>query len=444
MGSPGGGGGASGGDGAGDHTLRSLAARVTDWRPSDRRRSGWRRSDWLPNWVKALPPALVVLALVLELVTPTRYSFASVLTAAVVLAALLSRPAVTLLIGVLSIALLTGMHFGLRNVYPENIVGPVITLILVSGLSTLLAMMLERTTLRLVQVNAVAEATQRALLRPLPDRLGPVRLAGVYRAADEAALIGGDLYSVRPTPYGVRAVIGDVRGKGIGATEAVSTITSTFREAAMTCATLAEVAARIEAAMAMDRADMEAGRSQATPPAGLPSGWSQELFATAVLLEFPDEGGLVRVLNRGHPPPIRMGGPLGVGPLRAQPALPLGLGDLAAGAGAGAIAEAPAGESSYELAEGETLVVYSDGVTEARDRAGAFYPLEQRLTERYGDGHGALMVRAQGNAQGHAPGIDPAEVVSFIHRDVTRWARTINDDLVIVVLQHEGAAPAAR
>ncbi|WP_314175671.1 PP2C family protein-serine/threonine phosphatase [Streptomyces winkii] len=383
------------------------------------------RTEWLPRWVKALPPALVVLALVLELATPTRYSFASFLTAAVVLAALLTRPLATLAVGVLSIGLLTGLHLALEDVYPDNVTGPIVTLVLVTGFSMLLAMILERTTLQLVQVNAVAEATQRALLRPLPERVGPVRLAGLYRAADEAALVGGDLYSVRPTPYGVRAVIGDVRGKGIGATEGVATITSAFREAAMTCPTLSEVASRIEAAMAMDREDMEAGGSQAAPAAGTPSGWSQELFATAVLLEFPREGGLVRVLNRGHPPLFRMGGSQGVGALRPEPALPLGFGDLAP--------VLPEGEKCFELADGETLVAYSDGVTEARSGDGAFYPLGRRLAERYGDASGARGGRDDGSDRG----IEPSEVVSFIHRDVTRWARTINDDLVIVVLQCE-------
>ncbi|SCK39101.1 PP2C family protein-serine/threonine phosphatase [Streptomyces sp. WMMB 322] len=398
---------------------------------------GGRRTDLLPGWVKALPPSLVLLALVLELLTPGRYSFASFLTAAVVLAALLSRPAVTLLIGLLSVGLLIGLHVALTDVYPENVTGPVITLILVTGFSALLSMILERTTLQLVQVQAVAEATQRALLRPLPERLGHVRMAGLYRAADEAALIGGDLYSVRPTPYGVRAVIGDVRGKGIGATEGVATITSAFREAAMSCPALSEVAQRIEGAMAMDREDMEVGGSLAVPVMGTPRGWAQEMFATAVLLEFPHEGGCVRILSRGHPPVFRLGGPEGVVPLTPEPALPLGFGDLWPGG--------PVRETTYRLTEGEALIACSDGVTEARSRDGGFYPLERRLEERYsgasGTGRGAVGGHLRG--VGGPGGIDPSEVVSFVHRDVTRWAESINDDLVIVVLQQDAGAHTA-
>lgn len=383
-----------------------------------------RRWDLLPTWVRWLPGVLVVLALALEIATPSRYSFASLLTAAVVLAALLSRPVVTVVIGVLCIVMLVSMHLALADVYPENVTGPVITLVLVTGFATVLATVLERTTLQLVQVQAVAEATQRALLRPLPPRLGPVRLAGTYRAADEAALIGGDFYSVRATPYGVRVVVGDVRGKGIGATETVATVTSVFREAATWAPTLTEVADRIELAMARDRADVDAGVSLTSPGRGeQPGGWAGELFATAVLLEFPEEGGYVRVLDRGHPPLVRLGGRDGVTQLNSQHALPLGFGDLA---------REQATVRSYRLTECETLVAYSDGVTEARSRDGRFYPLVRRLEERYGDG----------SAREHqgAGDIDPAEVVAFIQKDVRHWAESVNDDMVIVVLQNDSRA----
>ncbi|MFC4495925.1 PP2C family protein-serine/threonine phosphatase [Streptomyces ovatisporus] len=380
------------------------------------------RTALLPRWVRLLPPALLLMALVMELSAPPRYSFASLLTAAVVLAALLSRFLVTIVLGALAVVLLVSMHLLVDDVYPDDITGPVITLVLVTGFATTLALVLERTTLQLVQVQAVAEATQRALLRPLPDRLGPVRLAGVYRAADEAALIGGDFYSARQTPHGVRVIVGDVRGKGIGATESVATITSAFREAAMSSPSLRDVADRIEAAMAMDRVDMEAGGSLAgNGPGRAPSGLAGELFATAVLLEFAPGGGFLRVLDRGHPSLYLIGAGGGVTRLDPGPeyALPLGFGDLAPGTDAGI--------KEYRLADGDTLVAYSDGVTEARSRSGGFYPLEQRLAERYGSTAGA---------PAQAAAVEPAEVVAFVNRDVTRWAEAVNDDMVIVVLQH--------
>ncbi|MGH3311307.1 MAG: PP2C family protein-serine/threonine phosphatase [Streptomyces sp.] len=380
-----------------------------------------------PSWLRWLPLALLALALTLELTTPPRLSFAPLLISAVVLAALLYPPVVTVVVGTLSIILLLALRLSNENLFSRDPAGHLITLVLVTGLSALLALVRVRASRELVQVQEVAEAAQLALLRPLPERLGPLRLAGMYRAADAAALIGGDLYSVRPTAYGVRVLVGDVRGKGIGATRTMATITSAFREAAMSSSTLSELAARIETSMALDRSDAENGGYRRTPGAPAPAGSRDphrdseaELFATAVLMEFPAEGGSVRVLDRGHPPLYRIGGENGVAALEpAEYGLPLGLGDLSPDPGPE--------PRTIPLAAGETLVAYSDGVTEARGEDGTFYPLGQRLAERYGSGW-------------HAVGIEPAEVVRFLQGDVARWAKALNDDMVVVVLQHDPPA----
>ncbi|MGI5447541.1 hypothetical protein ACQEVM_17530 [Streptomyces sp. CA-243310] len=52
---------------------------------------------------------------------------------------------------------------------------------------------------------------QRTLLRAVPPRLAHVRAAGYYAAGEGGALVGGDLYDLCETPFGVRVVIGDVR-----------------------------------------------------------------------------------------------------------------------------------------------------------------------------------------------------------------------------------------
>ena len=51
---------------------------------------------------------------------------------------------------------------------------------------------------RIADVTSVAEAAQRALLRPPPARLGPLGLDVVYLAAAAEAKVGGDLYEVDP------------------------------------------------------------------------------------------------------------------------------------------------------------------------------------------------------------------------------------------------------
>jgi phosphoserine phosphatase RsbU/P len=73
----------------------------------------------------------------------------------------------------------------------------------------------ERRATAMGRLAQVAEVAQEVMLRPPPGVLGHVALAGRYRSASDEALVGGDLYETAFTPYGVRVVIGDVRGKGL-------------------------------------------------------------------------------------------------------------------------------------------------------------------------------------------------------------------------------------
>ncbi|MFE0425551.1 hypothetical protein ACFW15_24700, partial [Streptomyces sp. NPDC058953] len=82
------------------------------------------------------------------------------------------------------------------------------------------------------RARAVAHATQRVLLRPPPARLDGLSLAAGQLSASRGATVGGDLYEVVATPYGIRAVIGDVRGHGLPAIGAVAAVLGSFREAA--------------------------------------------------------------------------------------------------------------------------------------------------------------------------------------------------------------------
>ena len=73
----------------------------------------------------------------------------------------------------------------------------------------------------------MAAVAQRAVLPTPPARLGDLHIDARYVPAESEALIGGDLYVVQSTPYGIRVMVGDVRGKGLGAVSAVSGITPT-------------------------------------------------------------------------------------------------------------------------------------------------------------------------------------------------------------------------
>src|SRR5256886_11213460 len=70
---------------------------------------------------------------------------------------------------------------------------------------------------KLADVTSVADVVQRALLPPLPGRVGPLELQVVYLAAAAEARVGGGLYEGARTPLRIRPVVGDAPGKGLEA-----------------------------------------------------------------------------------------------------------------------------------------------------------------------------------------------------------------------------------
>lgn len=223
----------------------------------------------------------------------------------------------------------------------------------------------------LTQVRAVSEAAQRVLLRPLPRRLGSLRIASAYRAATAHAQVGGDLYAAARTGRATRILIGDVRGKGLPALEDASALLGAFREAAHRHATLPELAAALERSVRRHLDEM----AELAPD-------SAERFITALLVELPDAEETVRIVSCGHPPPlVNRSGPVTALPV-TRPAPPLGL--------AGSTAEEfPL--ATFAFSPGDTLLLYTDGLIEARDATGGFYPvLERAATWAWQCPHGLL------------------------------------------------------
>ncbi|MFG2777880.1 PP2C family protein-serine/threonine phosphatase [Streptomyces prunicolor] len=219
---------------------------------------------------------------------------------------------------------------------------------------------------RMLHMRDVAETTRRTLLRPLPPGWGGLDHAAVYLAADAVARVGGDFYDIQPGPHGTRALVGDVQGKGLGAVEAAAALLGTFREAGYHERELATVAARLE--IRIHRHGLHLAALDPEDDDRI------DRFATAVLLSFPTaEPDTVEVVNFGHEPPLVVG-PFGVRSLPPGHGLPLGLGELAH-------MDGPPPTLRITLAPGETLLVVTDGVTEARDGAGVFYPLKSRVAE---------------------------------------------------------------
>ncbi|HVX68717.1 MAG TPA: SpoIIE family protein phosphatase [Mycobacteriales bacterium] len=193
---------------------------------------------------------------------------------------------------------------------------------------------------QLADVQRVADVTQRAILAPVPQRLGAVSLAGRYVSATAEALIGGDLYEVVSRPGGVRLLVGDVRGKGLAAIRIATVVLGEFRAAAADLPDIAEVACQMDRRL---RPYLE-----------------DEDFATAVVADVADDGSY-SVVSCGHPAPLLVTGGA-IGELSVPYSLPLGLGATPVAAGGW-------------LSPGDRLLLYTDGVIEARDPERRFVDL---------------------------------------------------------------------
>ncbi|MFF9604441.1 PP2C family protein-serine/threonine phosphatase [Streptomyces sp. NPDC014684] len=223
------------------------------------------------------------------------------------------------------------------------------------ALATLASIARVRRERQMLHMRDIADTTRRTVLRRLPPDFGGLEHAGVYLAADVDARVGGDYYDIQPGPHGTRVLVGDVQGKGLGAVETAAALLGTFRESAYHEADLAVVAERLETRMTRHRMHRIA--------LGADDG---DRFSTAVLLGFPDDAPeTVELINFGHEPPLAVG-PHGVRELPAGDGLPLGLGDLTG-------SRPPL--HRVRFGREETLLMVTDGVTEARNEAGEFYPL---------------------------------------------------------------------
>ena len=213
-----------------------------------------------------------------------------------------------------------------------------------SVLAVVIASSRERREQRLSRMTLIAETAQRAVLRAMPKSVGQVGFAARYVSAAEEARIGGDLYEVVATGFGTRAIVGDVRGKGLDAVQLAATVLGAFRRAAFTTEDLAVVARELDAVVSAVAED--------------------EDFVTVVLVQFSEDGSL-EVVNIAHLPPILIddGRP---GSARIMdtgtPVPPLGLHP-----------DPTVTRTSWTT--GTRLLLYTDGTTESRDRNGRFFEL---------------------------------------------------------------------
>jgi serine phosphatase RsbU (regulator of sigma subunit) len=187
--------------------------------------------------------------------------------------------------------------------------------------------------------------------------------------------------------------MGDVRGKGVGAIGEVSVVLGAFREGAHRCPDLRDLVAALEDSVSRDIeevADIEADLG--------------EHFITALMLEIPDRDQSADLINCGHPPPLLIHRSHVTTLDFDHSSPPLGMGGLPA-----------TGQhiDSIVFEPGDILLLYTDGVIEARSPSGEFYPLAERLGSFSGSTPDALLRDIQGDLISHA-GREPADDVALL------------------------------
>jgi len=242
---------------------------------------------------------------------------------------------------------------------------------------------------RLRQARAVARVAQSALLRDVPATVTAGRLASRYVSAAAEARVGGDLLEVVPDAARPRWLIGDTRGKGLPAVRLASVAMTSFRDAcAQPGLSLPEIARVVDRSVTRAAGD--------------------EDFVTAVFAEL-DPHGWLQLVTCGHPPPLRLTADGSLQPLTPRSyATPLGLHpDLQ--------------PSTFTISPGDRLVFYTDGLLEARDRAGRYFRLEDCAdTLRHPD----LQAAADG----------------LLGRLLAHTRRKLDDDVALLLL--EATSPA--
>ncbi|MFG2137734.1 PP2C family protein-serine/threonine phosphatase [Streptomyces sp. NPDC048650] len=327
-----------------------------------------------------IPVGLIVAVVVVDVLSPPDIHLGPLLVAAPAITAAFAGPRLTVAIGVLAVGAQVFIGVTRGVLFTENLQTQIAALVVVSALVVLFTVVRDRNERRLTKSRSVAGVAQQVLLRPLPRYSGTLEIASLYLAAEEEAEMGGDLFAAARTSRSTRLIIGDVRGKGLPAYGQAALLLGAFRAAAHRQATLPNLAIHLDGAVRWDgdqwradpgrgNADAERGTESAPaePDAG---GDADETFATASLFDIPDRWPVLRTITCGHPPALL----LRDGEARTlhieRTALPVGLGGLPG---------APEYEvETFPFEPGDLLLLYTDGVIEARDGEGAFYPLAER------------------------------------------------------------------
>jgi sigma-B regulation protein RsbU (phosphoserine phosphatase) len=195
---------------------------------------------------------------------------------------------------------------------------------------------------RFEQELIIARRIQESLLpRTLPTE-------GWFRAAASSIPcneVGGDYWDVRQMhPLCWAAIVADISGKGVGAALLAALLQGMFLAAPFTRLSMEEMMFRVNRFLN----DRTGGEQYST------------LFYCVI-----EASGLMRWVNAGHPPPLLVHPDGGLDPLPAN------------GVPAGMLPEATYSVEETQLHPGDRLIIYSDGLTEARNPAEEYFGVKR-------------------------------------------------------------------
>ncbi|MEV4460730.1 SpoIIE family protein phosphatase [Microbispora sp. NPDC049633] len=239
------------------------------------------------------------------------------------------------------------------------------------------------------EARELARTLQRSFIPPALPEVPGLQVAGAFRPAGNGELVGGDFYDMYETAGGWALALGDVCGKGVEAAVVTSLARYTLRAAPIREPSPSAVLSALNRTLLRERA----GR-----------------FVTAVYGQLAPAGPHFRLTLSlaGHPPPLRARGEA-VGEI-GRPGNVLGL-----------LPSVRLTDVDVDLAPGDAVLFYTDGVVEAR-RDGELYG-EERLRRLLGD---ARALEADGIAD------------AIVDDAVAFQSGLTRDDIALVVLKIPG------
>lgn len=240
----------------------------------------------------------------------------------------------------------------------------------------------QRRAAELEQELQLARDLQQGLLLEAAPRLRGWEVAAVSLPARD---LGGDLYDFLRFDNQTQGImIGDVSGKGLAAALRMAVARTVFRHEARRGAPPAETLAAVNRGVLSE----------------IPQGMVTMLYA-----QLDTKQGLLRMANAGHTFPLLVNGQVHELELSG---LPLGVDP-----------DTVYTETSTTLRPGDAVVLYTDGVPEAANKAGAIYTFE----------------RLQALVSAHCH-LKPRALVAQLLHDVRAWSGGVqSDDVTIVVLR---------